>query len=715
MIDPLDRTETFVFRQNGLQVRDIHPDQSRILSKWGPSTNSDQVLNGSYLATDYLLLSKTNEVGAEEDYAYYATSELDYENRQLKDTTAQHFVDSSGNPTDSANLLITHYDYVHPSYGYATLSQAPQVAKVSTITVEPSAAAGQHRNLVTQFFYDTQFGRLVGSIDAVGNGTGMGLYATTDRRNGLVAYSITPNGWDALLHPIYYRILGNFDISNGSLKVELPFSGASPIPFDAVRIDRVGDIGGTINGGAADTFVIDNESSSGFATSGSVSSVSLSDSTTGLVGKTAGKLNSGSVASWTFSNLLPGKYRISVSIVNVASAATSATYNIYDGTTLSSTHPVADLNVTHDLASIFQNTLSVFTYDDAGNVISTTIDSLQVATAQFDPQGNATLTTDRTGVSNVGVFDVLGRQHSSSVDPIGSSPNLTTTYNYDTNGRLSSTVDPLGHTASLTYDLRGDVVTRTNPDNSATHSTYDAVGHLTSQTDELGRTTQFFYDNRDRLVQTLHPDGNSEFVQYDAVAHVTGKIDANGHRTQMTYDAMGHLVKTFQPDVTGSTSNYSQNSYDDLGRLSQINDFDGNITQYEYDNLNRVIRTRVLPLDGNKSALLLSTSEYDHNGNVIRSTTYDAASLKAALPPSTQLVIAADLLPLLDPANSNYAAARPFVHSVKTAYDTSNRRFKQFMWTRDYNRLFTVFGDANLRRYEHADHLRRRGSSPVHD
>ncbi len=59
----------------------------------------------------------------------------------------------------------------------------------------------------------------------------------------------------------------------------------------------------------------------------------------------------------------------------------------------------------------------------------------------------------------------------------------TTTYNYNAQKLLQSVVDALGHTvASYTYDAMGRVLTTTDGDNVTTTYVYDTLGRLTGST-----------------------------------------------------------------------------------------------------------------------------------------------------------------------------------------------------------------------------------------
>jgi YD repeat-containing protein len=113
-------------------------------------------------------------------------------------------------------------------------------------------------------------------------------------------------------------------------------------------------------------------------------------------------------------------------------------------------------------------------------------------------------------------------------------PGHTTTYAYDTSGRLSRLTDPMGRSIALAYDAAGRVASVTDAGGRRTDFTYDAAGRLVSMrlpdgatrtfgygedglmtryTDEMGATSTFDWWSRGRLRSVTYPDGTIR--QYD--------------------------------------------------------------------------------------------------------------------------------------------------------------------------------------------------------
>ena len=70
----------------------------------------------------------------------------------------------------------------------------------------------------------------------------------------------------------------------------------------------------------------------------------------------------------------------------------------------------------------------------------------------------------------------------------------TTTYTYDSLGRLVSSTDGAGGTVAYGYDLDGKSPRSPTRTGRSSAETYDPAGNLTSVTDWLGHTTTFTYD-----------------------------------------------------------------------------------------------------------------------------------------------------------------------------------------------------------------------------
>jgi len=221
--------------------------------------------------------------------------------------------------------------------------------------------------------------------------------------------------------------------------------------------------------------------------------------------------------------------------------------------------------------------LSVYTYNDYGQITSVTDALGKVTSYQYDP-GSGFLAS------------IIYPKNSDS----GSNP--TYTYAHDGLGRIQSITDPLNRTTSYTYDNLGRIRTMTLPrpdpgfpDNfvlSYTYDNYEEVGGkklvYTSQEDPNNRATKYYYDEFDQLARLVDAAGKMSQFAYDK-----GKLlqiqDANLNATTYEYDKLQRLTTVHHP--AGPTSSYTY--YGD-GVLKTKTDGKGQTITYVYDKLKRL-------------------------------------------------------------------------------------------------------------------------------
>ncbi len=190
----------------------------------------------------------------------------------------------------------------------------------------------------------------------------------------------------------------------------------------------------------------------------------------------------------------------------------------------------------------------------------------------------------------------------------GINENRTTTYAYDSDGRLQSVTGPAtGATSSLTYDSYGRVRTATSADGYAVTYDYDALDRVTKTTypdgtyeetvynrldaerqrDRLGHWTHTFHDALRRVVAVRDPAGRTTQLQYEgsgcascggAGAKVSALIDADGHATRWDYDLQGRVIQETRPDGGSAAVTYETTS----SRVKQIRDRKQQTIDLEY-------------------------------------------------------------------------------------------------------------------------------------
>ena len=150
---------------------------------------------------------------------------------------------------------------------------------------------------------------------------------------------------------------------------------------------------------------------------------------------------------------------------------------------------------------------------------------------------------------------------------------LTTRNYYDPSGTIDHVTDPRGKVTSFQYNASDERITMTYPGGTQSQSwVYDNAHNLASRTTVNGETQRFTYDNLNRKTgMSWIPSGDwASFTYYDD-SRLRQAQNANSTITRQ-YDNAGHLAWE-QQNVTGlgSTKTVNYPSYDDDGRLTDVN------------------------------------------------------------------------------------------------------------------------------------------------
>ena len=203
---------------------------------------------------------------------------------------------------------------------------------------------------------------------------------------------------------------------------------------------------------------------------------------------------------------------------------------------------------------------TTYTYNGAGQVltrvtrVSPTVSITETLT--YDNRGNMLTSTDGNGNTTTYTYDPLNRRTTQTLpDPDGIGTGLPaphTTYTYDAAGNLTNTTidTPTTDARSVlaVYDKKQRVTKTTNADGTYITNVYDPAGNVASTTDALGRITRYVYDSRNRCIATIQPDGSIVRTQYDGGSRVVGTTDALGNTTRYEYDKVGRKTEEIQAD-----------------------------------------------------------------------------------------------------------------------------------------------------------------------
>jgi RHS repeat-associated protein len=181
-----------------------------------------------------------------------------------------------------------------------------------------------------------------------------------------------------------------------------------------------------------------------------------------------------------------------------------------------------------------QNNSTAYTYNGAGNKLSSKDALAAEAKVEYNDDGTVQKATDPNNGSN------------------------GTTYTYNADKQLTKITAPTGNSLGVR------------------EFTYDEFGRMHTFTDGAGRTTTYEYDLDDRVVKTAYSDKTvAVSYTYDGAGNMYAREDADGHQN-FWYDRLNRLVERNGSQWYG---------YDPVGNLVELSDGRGT-TYYEYDTRN---------------------------------------------------------------------------------------------------------------------------------
>ncbi len=228
-------------------------------------------------------------------------------------------------------------------------------------------------------------------------------------------------------------------------------------------------------------------------------------------------------------------------------------------------------------------------------------------------------------------YDALGRRirstYVSTPDDQGS-PVLEEIV-YDASGDAVATRDRRGFFHRFTYDnLRRGIREELREDLSAggawlavSQVAYDDGTHQITTTEANGNSTRAELDALGRPLRIHDPAGQFAARTYDGIS-LRSSIDRRGHHRDYTYDKLDRIVLAQEHDGSGALRTTVSVEYDDASRRVTTTDRRGLASIVEMDALGRTVRhlrsgAGLAALYGS-DPLLLSTTAYDGNGNVVR-------------------------------------------------------------------------------------------------
>jgi RHS repeat-associated protein len=190
----------------------------------------------------------------------------------------------------------------------------------------------------------------------------------------------------------------------------------------------------------------------------------------------------------------------------------------------------------------------------------------------------------------------------------------TTTLSYNTRGQITGATNALNETMMLSYnstnyltnivfgflqfDRHGNI---TNNATLRTNSfTWDGFGRVRTATDSEGYSLTFAYDSLDRPTKVTYPDTTFEQVVYRWLDPVLRK-DRRGHWSQTSYDELRRVT-----DIQDPLNRITHFDWCGCGSLQGITDPMGHLTSWIRDLQNRV--TSKVYADGTSVAYAYETN-----------------------------------------------------------------------------------------------------------
>jgi YD repeat-containing protein len=248
-----------------------------------------------------------------------------------------------------------------------------------------------------------------------------------------------------------------------------------------------------------------------------------------------------------------------------------------------------------------RNRVTLSFFDDAGRALFSVTgygaDGKGFITGyQYDGAGRVTSKTRYTGTQADQSQLVASNATTSSMQStVGPLTGATTTYTYDSAGRLTDVVDPNSIRTHSALDGVGRATDTTvaygTSDAATTHSVYDAAGRVTSQVTGYGsgqdQTTSYLYDGLGRTTGKMGRFGSAQMAgNVGNLGSALAYFQTYG--CIYAYDGNGDLLtETTALDALGNKA-ITSNQYDAFGDKVKVTDPDGAVGLFYYDLLGRL-------------------------------------------------------------------------------------------------------------------------------
>lgn len=299
------------------------------------------------------------------------------------------------------------------------------------------------------------------------------------------------------------------------------------------------------------------------------------------------------------------------------------------------------------------------TYNERGDVLTKQDPMGCTFYYEYDQKGRCILSKNGSGRLITSLkYDTKGRLTSKS--ELGDERiKQNYLYDYDSKDRLIKQIDPYGNSKSFDYPAFLEKPTEEHLPELETITfqgrkvcktfEYDALGNKLVEVDALGNKTIYAYNARNQITKIQYPSGAKQEYRYYLDGSLASLINQDGLQKAYLYDVLGNLLQIDYISSDGkylaseyfeykgkllvsSTTKEGQTTrfcYDGSGRKIK-EDFEGRIKEYEYDDLNHLIKV-IIHNDSNtlvthyqKDFLdqIQSEEKTDLNGQILLKKTY---------------------------------------------------------------------------------------------
>lgn len=229
------------------------------------------------------------------------------------------------------------------------------------------------------------------------------------------------------------------------------------------------------------------------------------------------------------------------------------------------------------------NTTS-YSYDADSNLTTTTTPLLHQSVSSFDEAGRLSTWKDALDKTVTYGRDAQGRRTS-----LLNRRGQTYSWTYDDVARVMTRSTPLGKTTTITRNTRGLIESIVEPSTqTTTFTSFDVEGRVTAFSDGVGDVTNSYWENGllNSVTETIGGNPRTSQRIYDQMNRLLEYHDGEGNTLRYSYYADDRLQTITYPDGVSQVSY----TYDDFGRLETVTDWVGRVTTYHYDDASRLLQ-----------------------------------------------------------------------------------------------------------------------------